>query len=128
MRSVTVSIVLAVLLCQVPRCLAADRKQEPLVNQVEKAIERAKAFIKSKARDGNWESDIYGVPRKGGPTCLAVLALLTAGVPPDDPLIEKALAYIRSLPPEQTYTTALQTMVLAHAGNLKADRIQIEKN
>src|SRR5207253_152591 len=83
-----------------------------------KAIERAKTFIKSKAKDGNWESDMYGVPRKGGPTCLAVLALLTAGVPVDDPLIEKALAYIRSLPPDQTYTVGLQTMVLAHAVGL----------
>src|SRR5258708_2046088 len=119
---------LALVLCQAPRTPAADRKQEPLVKKVEKAIERAKAFIKSKAKDGNWESDIYGVPRKGGPTCLATLALLTAGVPPDDPLIEKALTYIRSLEPDQTYTVGLQTMVLAHAGNLKADRIQIDKN
>jgi len=129
MRWTTLSLVaLAIGVCQVPRTPAADRKQEPLVKKVEKAIERAKAFIKSKAKDGNWESDIYGVPRKGGPTCLATLALLTAGVPPDDPLIEKALTYIRSLEPDQTYTVGLQTMVLAHAGNLKADRIQIDKN
>ncbi|HEV3235730.1 MAG TPA: DUF4159 domain-containing protein [Gemmataceae bacterium] len=121
-------IVISWIFVQTPRTIAADRKEEPLVKRVEKAIERAKTFIKSKARDGNWESDMYGVVRKGGPTCLAVLALLTAGTPVDDPLIEKALAYIRSLPPDQTYTVGLQTMVLAHAGNLKGDKIQMEKN
>ncbi len=46
---------------------------------------------------------------------LCTLALLNAGVEPDDPQIQKALAYLRRFKPERTYVVSLQTMVFVRA-------------
>ncbi len=67
----------------------------------------------------NWENTGLTLTFTGGPSCLATLALLTAGVKPNDPVIQKVLPYIRSLNPEKTYVVALQTMVLSEIGEAK---------
>ena len=48
-----------------------------------------------------------------------MLALLTAGVPADDPVVRRGLPYIRGLKPKNTYVVGLQTMVLAEVGEAK---------
>jgi hypothetical protein len=55
------------------------------------------------------------------------VALLRARVPADDPLIQRCLKYLRSLPPEQTYTVGLQTMAFCLAGQ-KQDRDLVQRN
>src|SRR5947209_759260 len=63
----------------------------------------------------------------GVETCLAMLALLNAGVKPDDPLIERGLKYLRAVPQRDVYTVGLQTMVYAAAGR-KDDLERIQSN
>ena len=53
--------------------------------------------------------------QKGGVSSLSTLALLNAGVKPDDPHMKKALRYLRSVRPDSTYAVSLQTMVLCQA-------------
>lgn len=93
--------------------------------QVRLAIDRAVAFLKEEQRaDGTWpELLIY----KGGVTSLCALALLNAGVEPGDPHLQRALAYLRALKPEHTYTVSLQTMVLC-AASPKEDLLLIRRN
>ncbi|QDU86663.1 hypothetical protein Pla175_00130 [Pirellulimonas nuda] len=88
-------------------------------------IDRGVAYLKqAQSSKGRWdELPTYA----GGTTALCTLALLDAGVEPSDPVITKALAYLRTLEPEKTYVTALQTMVLATA-DPDRDRILIQRN
>jgi hypothetical protein len=63
----------------------------------------------------------------GGVTALATLALLNAGVPADDPLVQRCLKYLRTVEPRQTYVVSLQTMVYVAAGQSE-DRERIQRN
>lgn len=93
--------------------LPAQRAWGQTADQVNRAIDRGIDYLKAKQRiDGTW--DDYA-EFKGGITALVTLALLSCDVPVNDPRVEKALAQLRSLPPEYTYVVALQTMVFAEA-------------
>lgn len=93
--------------------------------QVRNAIDRGVAYLKrEQAPNGTW-SDWAGQP--GGVTAICTLALINAGVPIEDPSVQRALTYLRKLKPEKTYTTALQTMVLCEA-DPKADLLLISRN
>src|SRR5262249_52391265 len=63
----------------------------------------------------------------GGITALCTLALLNAGVPADDPKLQKSLKYLRTLPATQTYVASLQTMVFC-AAEPKKDLVLIGRN
>jgi hypothetical protein len=105
---------------------AAEPEDEDLVEPVRKAIERGVKYLRGQQHDGDWENQGYpGNP--GGVTCLALLAMLNAGVPPDDPAVRDGLNYLRNQKPETTYVRSLQTMVfaLAHQGQ---DLEAIQKN
>jgi hypothetical protein len=129
MRSALLSgSILAVLL------LAAGpaRAEDQLVEKVRKAIDDGKGFLLSQQREdnGSWENSVAGLNYPGGATSLALLALLTSGVPPTDAKVQKGLEYVRTLKPvtgSQTYVVALQTMVYAQAG-LGKDRDRIQAN
>lgn len=94
------------------------------VNQV---IDEGVEFLRSRQnpQDGSWP------PQRGfegGVTALCTLALLSAGVPVDDPMVRSALIYLRNFGnPEMTYCTALQTMVFCRAGSDK-HRLLIRRN
>jgi len=93
--------------------------------QVRQAIDRAVAYLKKQQRNnGSW-TPWTGHP--GGLTALCTLALLNAGVEPDDACIQRALAYLRKLRPKTTYATALQTMVFCRA-EPKKDLLLIARN
>ncbi len=93
--------------------------------QVRQAIDKGVAFLKrGQAPDGTWPN-IGG--QVGGVTALCTLALLNCGVPADDETIQRSLKYLRKLPPQTTYVTSLQTMVLCLAEPQK-DLIQINNN
>src|SRR5437867_1694298 len=109
----------AVALAAAVPAVAQNKPKEELVDQVKESIANAVRYLKQQQRDGgHWErgAQLAGIGgTNGGPSCLAMLALLNAGVPPSDPVIRDGLKYIRSIPPSGTYVVGLQTMVLAEA-------------
>jgi hypothetical protein len=115
------ALALAAGLVTVPAAPAAD---EPLVDRVKKSIDDGVGWLKRQQNgNGGWG----GAGHPGGHTSLALLALLESGVPPDDPVIQRGLAYLRSLPLDQTYDVGLQTMVFAKVGD-PADLPRIQKH
>lgn len=110
------------------RALQNQRPGENLVEDVRKAIDKAIQFLKDQEKGrGNWEVDGEAAARRGGWSALAMLALLNAGVKPDEPVLQRGLAYLRTIDPEQTYTVGLQTMVFAQAGQPQ-DKPLIQRN
>ncbi len=103
-------------------------RREPLVDQVRRAIDKGVKFLREEQRpDGKWSDSGLAIDHRGGATCLALLALLNAGVPPNDPAIVRGLNYIRTLTRPTTYVRSLQTMVYVEAGNFD-DRQRIQEN
>src|SRR5262249_44147040 len=85
-------------------------------------------------KDGSWDLDPESRhvseqmgSLKGGWTALALLALLNAGVSPDDAVVKLGLEHLRTIEPAQTYVVSLQTMVFVLAGKA-ADREAIQRN
>ncbi|MGH9678253.1 MAG: DUF4159 domain-containing protein, partial [Candidatus Acidiferrum sp.] len=112
---------LAILVFLIPmsasRVLAAPPLKEDLADRVRLAIKHGIEFLKDAEKGrGRWELDLESTARPGGWSALAMLALLNAGVRPDDPIIKRGLDYLRGIPPTQTYVVGLQTMVFAKAG------------
>jgi len=97
--------------------------------RVRTAIKNGVEYLKThQGKDGSWEHLTITANRyKGGLTALAMLALLEAGVDPDDQTVQDGLKYLRNLNSEDTYVLALQTMVLAHA-KPEQDQNQIKAN
>ncbi len=97
-------------------CCGRANAQAVTSDQVRKAVESAVAYLKSIQQDGRW-----GAQRAGnvgdGTTALAVLALLNAGVGPDDPAVAAGLQRVAALGDDYTYVTAIKCQVLAAAGN-----------
>ena len=94
--------------------------------QVARAIDRGVAYLKRQQNaDGTWpDQPAY----TGGVTALCTLALLNAGVPPDDEAMQKALALsARAASPTQTYVVSLQTMVFC-AAEPEKDLLLIRRN
>ena len=98
------------------------------MDQVRRAIDRGVQFLRDQQTpDGNWEIEPACASNPGGWTSLALLALLNAGIKPEDRAIDRGLTYLRSLEPQRTYVVGLQTMVFALAGQ-KADALRIQRN
>jgi hypothetical protein len=106
------------------------QEPEPLVEKVKNAIDRGKRYlIQKQTINGNWEVEVTAgiVYKRGGFSCLAMLALLNCGVKADDPVMVKALEWLRKEQPNDTYVRGLQTMVFAEAG-LPEDLPRIQAN
>ncbi len=111
-RLTTIVVTATLLLGQSGSIVRAEISAE----QVRQSINKAVAYLKSQQRaDGTWADMHIGIPQSGGVTALCTLALLSAGVEPDDPVIQRALTRLRMLKPQKTYVTALQTMVFCKA-------------
>ena len=83
---------------------AQEAKPEPLVGQVQKAIDQGVKYLRSQQRGtGSWDIDVGAIAVPAGWTTLTLLALLNAGVPPNDPAIERGLKYLRALESRMTY-------------------------
>jgi hypothetical protein len=117
---------LAVVAIVAPPQASAQRPNRPIdATQVMGSIERGVAFLKREQQPrGNWP-EFPGYD--GGVTALCTLALLNSGTPADDPSVRQALAYLRGLEPDKTYTVALQTMALC-AAEPKRDLLRIRRN
>jgi hypothetical protein len=110
------------------RAPAPPQPKDRLDERVREATQRGVRYLRDQERDGKWEAE--EVPAgmfPGGYTSLALLALLAAGVPPDEPVIQRGLKYLRTVPQDKTYVVALQTMVFARAGEAR-DRERIQRN
>jgi hypothetical protein len=124
---------LAVLLLAGIPLQAAPPAKEELVDQVRKAIEDGKKFLRQQQvvvgdGTGHWEVDVNSAGQSGGWTCLTVLALLNAGEKPEAEVVKRGLKYLRDQGvPRKTYAVALQTMVFAEVGDPQ-DRARIQRN
>lgn len=123
---VTTVLVVAIVATDLLGAHAAAVPGQPIdATQVLDSIDRGIAYLKrEQSPRGHW-NEMAGYT--GGVTALVTLSLLNAGVPPDDPTIEKALVYLRGLKLERTYVVALQTMVFA-AAQPKKDMLLIDRN
>lgn len=120
-RLVAAAVLAGVSLASIVGTLRADVTAQ----QVRAAIDNGVKYLKSQQRaDGSW-IDLIG--QHGGISALCTLALLNSGVEPDDPAMQRALDYLRTVPPKQTYVTSLQTMVFARAMPEK-DRMLLRRN
>lgn len=119
-------IVLASMVATPAAAVAQRGRQEPVTAEaVRRAIEQgAKYLLSEQSPKGEWGGSL---DYPGGVTALVTLALLNAGVPVEDPQMQKALAQVREIGLRKTYTVALQTMVLAEA-NLGRDLALIQRN
>ncbi len=88
-------------------------RAEVTAEKVRRSIEAAVTYLTAQRNDeGGW----LEIPtRHGGVTALCTLALLNAGVPVDDPEMQKSLNYLRKIQSENVYVLAMQTMVLCYA-------------
>ena len=94
-------------------------------DEVRKAISGAVSYLKREQKaDGSW-GRLTTIPE--GATVLCALALLNAGVEPEDESMRRALDYLRKLRLKNTYSVALQTMVLAKA-DPRRDRALVAEN
>ncbi len=108
-RSLAWMLILIVAVVLLARPSLGEDRGEVTAEQVRSAIERGVAFLKrTQNQDGSWPEQT-GFP--GGVTCLCSLALLNAGVPLNDPDLQRALQYIEKIEPDKTYVVSLQTMV-----------------
>ncbi len=102
--------------------------KEPLVERVQSGIKKGVSFLRGVQRqNGSWE--VQGSPEgyEGGSSALALVALLNAGVPKNDPAITRGLNYLRALDSPKTYVRALQTIALVEA-NFPQDRQLVQQN
>ncbi|MBP7935644.1 MAG: DUF4159 domain-containing protein [Phycisphaerae bacterium] len=103
------------------RPLAAGA-QEVTGDEVRVSIEAAKGFLLgTKHDDGTWPEYRFD----GGTTALSTLALLNAGLKPDNPQMQAAVAACARIPLRHTYVVCLKTQALA-AANPTAYRAQIQ--
>jgi len=104
----------------------AQPAQPLTAKQVRTAIDGGIKYLltEQSAKNGSWSA----YPKQpGAVTALCTLALLNSGVEPGHPQIQKALAYLRTKEPTQTYSASLLTMAFCAAEPLR-DLAQIQKN
>jgi len=100
-------------------------RAEITAEQVRRAIDRGVSYLRQhQKKDGSWPE---WVGQPGGLPALCTLAMLNAGVPPEDPDMQRALAWLRKQRLETTYAVALQTMVFCKAEPQK-DLLLISRN
>ena len=108
----------------VPIAPAAQVELNP--EQVRRAISEGVAYLKQQQNaNGSWRPWRTGMV--GATTSLYTLALLNAGVPPEDKSVSAALNHLRKLKPDMTYAVALQTMVFCKA-QPERDSLLVQRN
>jgi hypothetical protein len=106
----------------------ARAAQELSSEQVKGALSRGMGYLASQQTSNG--SFLTGGLGRGaypvGPTALATLALLNAGMEPNDPVIGRALHYLRNFrEPGGTYETSLMIMALVAAKDWDRDKLRI---
>jgi hypothetical protein len=101
-----------------------SKEEEDKINQT---IDRGVDFLKgAQTSKGSWKWGMYRDGRFQVAQCaLAAYALLEAGVPADDRVIQKAVEYVRShvLPSDYTYELSLVILFLDRLGDAKDEKL-----
>ena len=106
----------ALLLAALALPLPAARA-DSLAAQVNRAIDAGVAKVRSwQTPDGSFESK-YRKDYPDGVTALGLYALLKSGVPPEDPAVGKAVAWLRYAKPTSVYGAALWILALDALGD-----------
>jgi hypothetical protein len=124
-----VSILLLAALLVSHRAVAQNRPVQDLTSeQVKASLARGMAYLGSQ-QISNGSFLTAGLGRGAypiGPTALATLSLLNAGMDPGDPVVHRALNYLRTYrEPGGTYETSLMIMALVAAKEWDRDRLRI---
>ena len=123
-----VAISVAITACLLTPATAAAQRPGVTTQQIENAIDKARDWlVRQQNGHGSWECSMRPNETRVGATSLVTLALLNAGLPAEHPTLAKALNYLRSQTPDETYSVSLQTMVLALV-TPDADRLQLARN
>lgn len=103
--------------------MSPNRARAATPAEIDQAIKKGVEFLYSvQSEEGNWDfilqPDAQGkypadVKQAGGPTALAVYALLTAGENPKDPRIVKAVNYLKKTPSAGTYAIGFRANAYA---------------
>ncbi len=110
---------LVLLFLAVPSAAFAQPVQRVTSQQVESAVAKGMMFLRSRqSPNGAWPQS----GPLGGTTALCTLALLHAGMPADDPVIQRSLAHLQTVPLDRTYVVALMAQVYAATGDRKYTR------
>jgi hypothetical protein len=115
-------LLLLTLLAGAPTPARAEEPQEKVADspypvefreRVNAAIDRGARWLRQTQRgDGTWQSPTNrGYPM--GSTALATLTLLKCGAKPDEPVVEKAFAFLRTQPLTSTYEVGVLLMAIA---------------
>jgi hypothetical protein len=101
--------------------VGVNRATAATTAQVEQAINKAKEYLYSKQKNGNWENvpvrDATSVgggedeANWGGTTALCVYALLAAGENPQDPRLVEAIEFLKKADIVGTYASSLRAQV-----------------
>jgi len=106
--------------------IAPTLRAEVTAERVRAALDNGIRHLRERQnRDGSWP-EFSGYP--GGITSLCTLALLHAGVGPEDEDVQKALQWLRRQRLDKTYTVSLQTMVFCKAEPAKDLLSRIQPN
>lgn len=103
-----------------------------LARQIDQAVDRGVAWVRQQQqKNGSFrfsalKQDIYG-EHPLGETCLAVLAMLSAGIPREDPAIAEGIEYVLDNPARGTYERGLSLMALDMAAAPSWERRALEK-
>jgi hypothetical protein len=90
-----------------------DPYPEAFRARVNRAVDRGTDYLLSVQReDGSWPARDTLSPYALGTTALCTLACLKGGVRPEDPRIERAFGYMRTLSLEKTYSVGVLLMAL----------------
>lgn len=114
-KNVTLGTALALLLSLAP----AAGAQEGLSSEgVRRAVQQAVTHMRTRQEaDGTW-------PRRGhegGMTALTLLAMINAGVPPEDPDVTRGLRALADVADERTYVVSLKAQAYAAAYDAAAE-------
>jgi hypothetical protein len=101
-------------------------RAEVTAEQVRRKIDRAIRYLKQREGGrGHWHEGAVASTYYGGITALCTLALLESGVPPNDPVVRRALESLRKVKTKKVYVRSLQVMVFCRAANT-IDRVRIK--
>ncbi len=95
----------------------AEKRAEAAVDaaSVQRSIDRGVAYLRKSQNDsGGWQE--FG-SQSCGLSALCTLALLNGGLDKDDPAVVRALRYLRTFEPKETYSVSLQTLVFCQLGS-----------
>jgi hypothetical protein len=125
-RKATYAVTIVVLL-GFAASVSADPKPLSKAEQakVDKAVEKGIAYLRrNQTKEGNWPTH-YKNRYLVGECALPAYALLEAGVPANDPAIQKAAAFIRpkALKTDETYELSLVVLFLDRLGDPKDKKL-----